>query len=66
MGRFRKKASWTNGGHLDRYLRLIDVFGTPVQFTLKGEEKFKSCEGGVCTIAVLVIAIIYAVFAIIN
>ena len=43
-----------------------DLFGKPINFTLEGKDKFKTCEGGFCSIAFLGYLLIAAVSTFTN
>ena len=53
----RKKNNWKSGGLLEN----IDVFGSPLpQFNIRGQEKVHTRIGGVCTLLITSVVLLFA------
>ena len=45
----------------ERYLTKVDMFGTPIRLTHKGEEKFKTVYGAVATVVIAIYLVYYSI-----
>ena len=59
-----KQRKLTTGGRFWRTTTKCDLFGERVRFNLDGKESFDTCLGSFCTLGILAIVALYAVFQI--
>lgn len=51
---------------ISRHLQKCDLYGQSAQLTIDGQEKKKSCFGGIITLIVMILVLVYGIFRFIN